>query len=324
MVTGSIPDHTKSSEVATQVPVLITWDVDRYKRDLNQKKATLQTALNLCEEFGAPATFFFVAQEASIYTEEITQMKQMGHEIGCHGLTHRGEEAYNRMPLNMQRDYIERATSILEELAGMPVTGFRGPRVKISSITLKVLLEQGYLTDSSVCSQRLDLLSSNLINPAWLVAPRIPYHPHEDNAFKRGDLDILEVPVSALILPFVSTSLYMFGLRLMKLLFKLLYAESRRNGKPIVYLAHPLEFGPQSFRSFRPSDFSFKALRTYGLKGRKRFGITDPDVRLDLNKALFAYIKSFPGIQFMTMRQYASQFSSYSASVLPDKVQLSV
>ena len=308
MLPPGSPNESTSSPKGT-VPVLITWDVDRYKRDLSQKQKTLQTALDLCREFDVAATFFFVAQEAACYPDEITRMKQDGHEIGCHGLTHSGEEAYNRMPLEMQRNYIEQATRLLTDLTQGPITAFRGPRVKVSATTLKLLAEYGYLTDSSVCPQRLDFLSSNLINPGWLIAPRSAYHPHQNSPFKRGDLEILEVPVSALGLPFISTSLYMFGLFFMKILFRLLYAEARRTGKPVVYLAHPLEFGPQSFRSFRSSDLSFKKLRVYGLRGRKRFGVTDPQARLALNRALFAFIKSFPGIRFMTMREYARQFN---------------
>ena len=286
-----------------RVPVLLTWDVDR-RRNLARKRRALQAALELCRELEISATFFFVAQEARWYPEEIAEMKRAGHEIGCHGLTHGSEEEYNRMPREMQRTYIEQATRLLEEKTGIPVTAFRGPRVKISPATLELLAEYGYLTDSSVCSQRLDLVSSNLINPGWLVAPRLPYHPHESSAFKRGNLDILEIPVSALIVPFISSALYALHLPLMKVLFRLLYAEARRKNKPIVYLAHPAELGPQSCGRFKRSDLSFEKLRTHGLGFRRRLR-PDTESRLSLNKALFSYIAAFPGIRFMTMREYA-------------------
>jgi len=295
--------------VAEQVPVLITWDIDPYsRRDLERKRQALQVAIGLCRELNIPATFLFVAQEARWYTEEIAELRCANHEIGCHGLTHGDEEEYNRMSPDMQRRYIEQATRLLEEETGMPITAFRGPRVKISSVALRLLAERGYLTDSSVCSQRLDLVSSNLINPGWLVAPRSPYHPHRDTAFRRGDLGILEVPVSALMLPFISTSLYILRLPLMQVLFRLLYAEARRENKPIVYLAHPAEFGPQSYARLRWSDLSFKTWRTHGLRVRGRLREPDPEVRLNLSRALFSYMATFPGIHFMTMRTYAQQY----------------
>ena len=53
-----------------QVPVLITWDVDR-RRNLARKRRALQTALELCRELRISATFLFVAQEAAWYPEEL-------------------------------------------------------------------------------------------------------------------------------------------------------------------------------------------------------------------------------------------------------------
>lgn len=301
--------------MTAQVPVSITWDIDPNTRlDLTQKRKALQTALELCQELEIPATFFFVAQEAASYPEEITEMRRAGHEIGCHGLTHGDEEEYDWMPEEMQRTYIKRATRLLEEQTGTSIKAFRGPRVKVSSVTLRLLTECGYLIDSSVCSQRLDLVSSNLINPGWLMAPRSPYHPHRDSAFKRGNLDILEVPVSALMVPFISTSLYVLKLPVMKALFRLLYAEARHKDKPIVYLAHPEEFGPQSWAPFKLSDLSFKNLRTRGLMLRKHLNEVNPEARLRLNRELFSYIAAFPGIRFMTMREYVLQSSRPTAT----------
>jgi peptidoglycan/xylan/chitin deacetylase (PgdA/CDA1 family) len=93
--------------MAEQVPVLITWDVDVYsRRHLAKRKGALQAAIELCRELEISATFFFVAQEATWYLEEMAEMKRAGHEIGCHGLTHGSEEEYNRMPPEMQRGYI--------------------------------------------------------------------------------------------------------------------------------------------------------------------------------------------------------------------------
>ena len=291
-----------------QVPVLITWDVDPNTYFTPEhKRQSLQAAIDLCREHGIAATFFFVAEEAAAYPEEITEMQRLGQEVGCHGLTHGDEEEYDRMPEAMQHSYIERATCLLEERAGTSITAFRGPRVKTSSATLRLLAERGYLTDSSVCSQRLDFVSSNLINVGWLTAPRSAYRPHTDSAFKRGDLNILEVPIAALMLPFISTTLYVLKLRVMKLLFRVLYAEARRRGKPIVYLAHPEEFGPQTWTRFKASDWSLRRLRTHGLMLRKRLNESNPETRLKLNRELFEYMAAWPGVRFMTMRDYARQ-----------------
>jgi hypothetical protein len=301
--------------MTTQVPILITWDIDPNTHfDLAQKRRTLQTALDLCGDQQIPATFFFVAREVELYPEQVTEMRKAGHEIGCHGLTHGDEEEYDRMPQKLQRSYLEQATRLLEDQAGMPITAFRGPRVKISHITLELLANYGYLADSSVCSQRLDFLSSNAVNLGWLAAPRVPYHPHRDSAFKPGDLDILEVPVSALVLPFISTTLYIMKFLFMKVMFGLLYAEARRTGKPIVYLAHPEEFGPQSWPSFSWSDLSIERLRTHGLMIRKRLNESNPESRMSMNRTLLSHMARFPGVRFMTIRDYVQQYTNSARS----------
>ncbi len=292
----------------TQVPILITWDIDPNACfTVAQKRESLQAALNLCRESGIAATFFFVAQEAILYPSQIAEMKQAGHTIGCHGLIHGDDEEYIRMTREEQRAHIEQATRLLEEVAAVPIQVFRSPRVKVSSVTLELLAECGYLADSSVCSQRLDLLSSNPINVGWLTAPRLPYHPNRNSAFRPGDLGILEIPISALMLPFISTTMYILGLRVAKALFRILYIEARRRGKPIVYLAHPEEFGPQSWPVFRWSDLSLKSLRTHGLMIRKHWNESDPESRLQMNRALFSYMATFPDVHFVTMREYILQ-----------------
>ena len=290
----------------SQVPLLLTWDIDPNPHFYPiQKRQALRTAFELCQELEIPATFFFTARESPIYSEELDKIKQAGHEISCHGLTHGDEEEYDHMPEDMQRSYIEQATDLLGNVAGCSITAFRGPRVKVSSVTLKLLAEHSYLTDSSVCSQRIDIVSSNFINVGWLMAPRLPYHPHRDNAFKQGNLDILEIPISALILPFISSTLYTLKLVTMKALFRALYAEAHLRGKPIVYLAHPEEFGPQIWEPFSWSDLSFTKLRTHGLMLRKHLNERNPEIRLKLNRELLSFITTFPDICFMTMQEYA-------------------
>jgi len=299
----------------SQVPVLITWDVDPDRwTTLTKRQRSLNLAMDLCEEHSIRSTFFITAQFAHEYSDELRRMLALGQEIGCHGLTHTDEEEYDRMPEDMQRSYIEEATRKLEAVVGSPMLAFRSPRVKMSSHTLGLLAEYGYAADSSVCSQRMDLISSNLINPGWLVAPRRPYHPHRACAFKRGDLPIWEIPISALVLPFISSSLNVLGLRFMKAYFRWLYAESRRTGKPIVYLAHPTEFiwsrgkirsGLKDLLS-EPGLFSPRYIRTHGLLLRALLRRMDGETLFRCSGELFAHMASFPGVTWMTITDYVT------------------
>ena len=161
------------------IPVMITWDVDPDRwTTLEKRQEALTLAMDLCDSLNIHSTFFITANFAHEYPSQIRRMQALGHEIGCHGLNHTDEEEYDRMPLDKQRMYIQEATRKLNEVVGSRVQAFRSPRVKTSGRTLELLAEYGYQSDSSVCSQRIDFLSSNLINLGWLVAPRSPYHPH--------------------------------------------------------------------------------------------------------------------------------------------------
>jgi hypothetical protein len=150
----------------------------------------------------------------------------------------------------------------------------------------------------------MDFVSSNLVNTGWLFAPRRPYHPHRANAFKRGYLPIWEIPISATGIPFISAFLSVLGLSFMKVFFRLLYAESRRTGKPIVYLAHPIEFTSGWLQPFTLRELSPIYIRTHGLMIRKRLYRMDQEAWLNATRDLFAHMASFPDVVFMPVGEY--------------------
>lgn len=297
-----------------QVSVLITWDVDPDRwTTLERRQQALSMATDLCEEFDIQSTFYITANFAHEYPAHIARMQSLEQEIGCHGLTHTDEEDYDRMPETMQRSYIMEATKKLEAVVGKPVTSFRSPRVKTSATTLKLLAEHGYQADSSVCSQRVDFISSNLINPGWITAPRRPYRPHPDSAFKRGNLSIWEIPVSAVMLPFISGSLNVFGLSFMKAFFRLLRAEAKLTGKPIVYLAHPPEFiltgaGKKAHLSWK--ELSLQRIRTHGFLMRRALYRMNGSDWFEATRKLFAYMASFPDVRFVTSQGYTDNLNN--------------
>jgi peptidoglycan/xylan/chitin deacetylase (PgdA/CDA1 family) len=290
------------------VCVLITWDVDPSPRlSCENKKLSLQIATDLCNDLNIRATFFVTANAEQATAATLGRIQSFGHEIGCHGLTHGDEENYDQMPYAMQQEYIQKATQKLEALAGQPLRVFRSPRVKTSACTLKLLADHGYWADSSVCSQRIDFVSSNLINTGWLLAPRGAYHPHQRNAFRKGTLPILEIPVSALVVPFISASLNILNLPFMKAFFRVLYAEARRTGRPIVYLAHPAEFTSGRQRQFTLRQFSPAHIRAHGFLVRNLLYRMDKEAWLRASREFFACMAAFPGVTFMPVGEYASR-----------------
>ena len=296
------------------VSVLVTWDIDPFRDvSIEEKKESLKQTQWLLREQHIKSTFFFHARIADQLNEEIEKLLDEGHEIGCHGLTHGSEENYNQMPEDMQRKYLDEATAILRKITARSIRSFRGPRMKTSHVTQKILEELGYTADCSVASQRVDVVSSNLINLGWIIAPRLPYQPSSRSAFRKGNREIWVVPLSAAILPFISSALYVLKTRVIKSLFRILYMESKRTGKPIVYLIHPFEFAPTTLRSELKNLSFFQLIRTHGFLFRERLFEKDHLKRFKMNQELFAYMKSFPNVQFRTVKDYVSNYNSISA-----------
>ena len=61
-----------------------------------------------------------------------------------------------------------------------------------------------------------------------------------DSVVKSGASNILEIPISAAIFPFIGTTMRTSQF-ITKILQKYLYHESKKTGKPIVFLFHPNE-----------------------------------------------------------------------------------
>ena len=276
-----------------KVKVLITLDVDP-----NDKVSeSLDIALALLRKYGIKSTFFFTANYAT--SKDILNVLKDGHEIGCHGLNHDDQEEMNKLSYPEQLKDISKATGKLERLSGKKVISFRGPRVKISKETVKVLDELGYKYDSTVGSQRVDLISSNFINFGWISAPRKPYFLSFKSPFRRGNSKVIEIPISAIFVPFISTTLRIFGVWFMKRLFDMLYLESNITGKPIVYLVHPYEF------VLKKNKFGAEMIvpnRKWIVHGMPiRFWISgrhDGDELIEMNKELLSYIKNKKRVEF--------------------------
>lgn len=293
------------SNMKKPVSILITWDIDPAAEvSTDDMKEALMRTRWLLGDHQISSTFFLPAIMAEQFGPEVACFIQDGHEIGCHGFTHGDEEDYDRMTEDMQCKHLCKATETLRRLTGRNVFSFRGPRMKSSHITQKILVELGYSADCSVASQRMDFVSSNLVNVGWILAPRLPYRPSHRSAFRRGQQNIWVVPLSALVLPFISSALYIFKVRVMKLLFRTLYLESQRTGKPIMYLVHPYEFAPYT-GTWKPEGMSIiQRVRTHGFLLRDKFYEKNHEKRFGMNQELFKYMKSFPNIRFRTVRDY--------------------
>ena len=106
--------------------------------------------LSLFSEQAVRATFFVLGRVAERHPDLVRQIAAGGHEIASHGFDHR--LVYDQTP-DAFRDDIRRAKRLLEDLASVPVVGYRAPSYSITNRSLwalDVLVEEGYEYDSSI------------------------------------------------------------------------------------------------------------------------------------------------------------------------------
>ncbi len=108
------------------------------------------TILKLLAEHEVKATFFILGWIAENYPDTVRDINAAGHEVACHGYNHR--LIYDLTPKQFGED-IRRAKTILEDITGTPVIGYRAASYSITEKTLwalDVLIEEGFLYDSSI------------------------------------------------------------------------------------------------------------------------------------------------------------------------------
>ena len=205
-------------------------------------KEGLPILLDLYDEYEVKATFFYIADFAKTCPDIVRMVQARGHEIACHGLTHRHDKAFDSMPFEEQLEHLKTAKAILEDIAGEEVISFRAPALRVNSDTPKALIGTGFRYDSSVAPQRMDMFMSlgSRGKLQWFGAPRAPYKTRGDNLARKGDSSIIEVPVSSFGLPYIGT-LLRISPALSALTRDLLYLETKGTDKGINFLIHPNE-----------------------------------------------------------------------------------
>lgn len=105
-------------------------------------------ALELFSNSNVRATFFLVAGEAQQKPEIVRAIRDHGHEIACHTMSHDvGCDLDN--PAVVEREIVE-SKLVLEELSSSPVSGFRAPGWCYSVPLLQALADAGYRYDASL------------------------------------------------------------------------------------------------------------------------------------------------------------------------------
>ena len=112
--------------------------------------------LELLGQRGIKATFFTLGWIAERYPQLVRDIVAGGHELASHGFGH--ERATDLSESAFTQD-VQRAKMLLEDLAGLPVLGYRAPSFSIGTGNLwafDVLARAGYRYSSSIYPIRHD------------------------------------------------------------------------------------------------------------------------------------------------------------------------
>jgi peptidoglycan/xylan/chitin deacetylase (PgdA/CDA1 family) len=109
----------------------------------------LPRVLDVLTEKEVVATFFVPAHTAVSFPTETRRIADAGHEIGVHGDCHETPVGLSR---EAEGELLDRSVTKLREVlgTGFRPLGYRSPAWDLSSNSVGLLLERGYLYDSSM------------------------------------------------------------------------------------------------------------------------------------------------------------------------------
>ena len=93
-----------------------------------------------------PSTFFCMGWVAKRLPDMIREIHRRGHEVASHGYKH---DLCNLMSYDDLKQDLTDSKSLLEEIIGAPVIGYRAPSFSINADILKLIEDCGYGYDSS-------------------------------------------------------------------------------------------------------------------------------------------------------------------------------
>ena len=235
--------------------------------------------LELFLKHNVQATFFILGWVAERNPLMIKRIFDNGHEIASHGY---GHKISGSLQNGLLREDIQKSKHILEDLTGIPITGYRAPNFSVNDEVIDIIKDLGFTYDSSYNPFQMHSRYGHFDR----------YTIRDSNIFNLGN-GLFEIPIAS----------YKFGrfhipigggayFRIFPyVLFKYLaLAKGRRDGLYNFY-THPWEFEPDQPRI---NDISFNhRLRHYtGLKKTAN--------RLEKLIAVFKQ-KDF---KFITMQEY--------------------
>lgn len=112
--------------------------------------------LDLLARYGLPATFFVPGITVKRYPDIVREISSRGHELGHHGYFHTSP---TEMTADQERAALVQGLEAFEQAAGVRPVGYRSPSWDLSHHSIPLLLEHGFLYDSSLMANDFHLYS---------------------------------------------------------------------------------------------------------------------------------------------------------------------
>jgi polysaccharide deacetylase family protein (PEP-CTERM system associated) len=210
------------------------WDSMNARVDFSTRRL-----LEVFDAADTRATFFVLGWVADRHPALVREIHRRGHEVACHGYSHR--LVYEQSPEEFRSETL-RSKSLLEDLIGEPLAGYRAASYSItpkSRWALDIIAEAGFRYDSSIFPVRHDLYG-------MAGAPRFPHILTTD-----GGAELVEFPpTTARVLgqnvPAAGGGyfrLYPYALSRW-----LLRRVNEGEGQPAIFYLHPWEVDPEQPR----------------------------------------------------------------------------
>ncbi|TAD77578.1 MAG: DUF3473 domain-containing protein [Sphingomonadales bacterium] len=193
--------------------------------------------IDLFAEADVRATFFTLGWVAKRHPNMIRRIVDAGHEVASHGYDHARVFTFTRREF---ADDIRKARDIIEDCAGVAVTGYRAPSFSIDHRTpwaFAELAEQGYAYSSSVAPVVHD-------HYGWPEAPRFAFRPLAWSS-------MIELPVTTAMLGGRRVAAGGGGFfRVLPYGFSrwAIRQVNRADGRPAMFYFHPWEVDPEQPR----------------------------------------------------------------------------